>query len=99
MAIARIARRFLGVSTVLAMASWQARASALSEPDGTVIPITSQLQDVFNAAQDPIDALADAADVPETFNPSCNLTFTLVSRGGASFKNIFGWYNVTGSLP
>ena len=76
-----------------------ASAHALSQPDGTVIPITNQLPDLFTAAGDAIDAVNDAADVPETFDPSCNLTFTLVSRGGAAFQNVFGWYNVTAAAP
>jgi len=36
----------------------------------------------------------DAATKPETFRPVCGLTFSLVTRGGAMFKNGFGWYNV-----
>jgi hypothetical protein len=45
---------------------------------------------------DPTDA---AADVPETFSPTCPLTFNVVSRGSAIFHNVFGWYNVTGARP
>jgi hypothetical protein len=30
---------------------------------------------------------------PETFRPVCGLTFSLLTRGNAMFKNAFGWYN------
>ncbi len=42
---------------------------------------------------------ADASVTPETFQPTCALTFTVVSRGTAIFGDAFGWYNVTGSKP
>ncbi|RMH44291.1 MAG: DUF4114 domain-containing protein [Deltaproteobacteria bacterium] len=41
----------------------------------------------------------DAATTPETFQPTCPLTFTVVSRGTAIFGDAFGWYNVTGDRP
>jgi MYXO-CTERM domain-containing protein len=46
-----------------------------------------------------LDPLAEASTTPETFHPSCPLTFDLLSRGTALFKNAFGWYNVTGQAP
>ena len=46
-----------------------------------------------------LDPWQDGALTPETFTPTCGLTFKVVSRGTARFKNIFGWYNVTGSRP
>jgi len=49
--------------------------------------------------QSGLDPVTDAATTPETFHPTCALTFTLLSRGTAIFKNVFGWYNVTGSKP
>ncbi len=49
--------------------------------------------------QSGLDPVKDAAVTPETFHPTCALTFTLLSRGTAIFKNVFGWYNVTGSKP
>ena len=57
--------------------------------DNTCIP--SQL--------DGLDPWTDGSLEPETFEPTCALTFTLVTRGTARFQNIFGWYNVTGSRP
>lgn len=41
----------------------------------------------------------DAALTPETITPGSKVKFTLVFRGSSQFKNIFGWYNVTGSAP
>jgi len=41
-----------------------------------------------------LDPVKDAWLKPETFRPVCGLKFTLVTRGGAMFKNAFGWYNV-----
>lgn len=42
-----------------------------------------------------LDPQADAKVTPETFQPTCPLTFRMVSRGTAMFKDIFGWYNAT----
>lgn len=74
-------------------------ASAINQPDGTPIPATMGLQSIFTARGESIDALRDAGVTPERFVPGCRLTFTLVSRGPATFRNSFGWYNVTGSAP
>ena len=41
-----------------------------------------------------LDPVEDAAVKPETFKPVCGHTFTLLTRGTATFKNAFGWYNV-----
>ena len=46
-----------------------------------------------------LDPLAEASTIPETFHPSCPQTFNLLSRGTAMFKDVFGWYNVTGQAP
>ena len=46
-----------------------------------------------------LDPVADAKVTPETFHPTCALTFTVVNRGGARFNSVFGWYNVTGAAP
>ncbi|HXU69638.1 MAG TPA: MopE-related protein [Polyangia bacterium] len=46
-----------------------------------------------------LDPVADAKTTPETFHPTCALTFTVVTRGGARFGSVFGWYNVTGAAP
>ncbi len=46
-----------------------------------------------------LDPSAEAAVDPQTFQPTCPLTFTVVSRGTAIFGDVFGWYNVTGEKP
>jgi hypothetical protein len=48
---------------------------------------------------DGLDPWQDGQLTPETYTPTCALTFEVVSRGTARFKNIFGWYNVTGQRP
>jgi hypothetical protein len=48
---------------------------------------------------DGLDPYQDGSLSPETFQPTCPLTFTLVTRGTALFKDVFGWYNVTGARP
>src|SRR6185436_11515511 len=55
------------------------------------------LQGCFNSvegANGAIDALNDGKVTPERYKPFCNLTFTVIARGGG-YKNVFGWYNVT----
>lgn len=46
-----------------------------------------------------LDPQAEASTTPETFSPVCPLTFTVITRGTAIFRDAFGWYNVTGSEP
>ncbi len=46
-----------------------------------------------------LDPYSEAAIMPETFSPSCPLTFRLITRGTAIFHDVFGWYNVTGARP
>jgi uncharacterized protein (TIGR03382 family) len=46
-----------------------------------------------------LDPWTDGAVTPETFQPTCPLTFTVLTRGTARFQNAFGWYNVTGQAP
>jgi hypothetical protein len=46
-----------------------------------------------------LDVRAEAATTPETFRPTCALTFKVLTRGTSQFKNVFGWYNVTGAKP
>ena len=87
---------FFGVLfSLVALAS---TASALQQPDGTTIPVTASLQNLFTSRGETIDALNDAVTVPETFTPSCGLTFEVLQRN-AGFQNSFGWYNVTGVKP
>lgn len=88
----------LGALLVSCSALLASPAAALTQPDGTPIPQGSGLQSLFTSRGEGIDALADALTVPETFVPSCNLTFEVLQRN-AGYQNAFGWYNVTGSPP
>ncbi len=78
---------------VAAVFLYAGHARAVTQPDGTMIPVTSQLQDLFTARHEAIVAQRDAAILPERYLPGCTLTFTLVSRGMATFQDAFGWYN------
>ena len=49
--------------------------------------------DIGEGATGSVDAQADALIAPETFVPTCALTFTPVVKGGADALT-FGWYNV-----
>lgn len=46
-----------------------------------------------------LDPWTDGAVTPETFTPTCPLTFRMLTRGTARFRDAFGWYNVTGAKP
>ncbi len=45
-----------------------------------------------------LDPGAEASTTPETFRPTCALTFTVLTRGTAQFHDVFGWYNA-GTAP
>jgi len=49
--------------------------------------------DIAEGAAGSVDAQADALIAPETFSPTCALTFTPVVKGGLDALT-FGWYNV-----
>lgn len=51
------------------------------------------------AHHDGLDPVADASTDPQTFVPTCPLTFTVVTRGTALFQNAFGWYDVGDTAP
>lgn len=86
-------------------------AQALTQPDGTTIPVLNPATTVCAQGGNvqvcldeeeggaTIDAQAAAAVTPETYTPACSLTFKVIARG-AGFRNTFGWYNVVpGSKP
>jgi hypothetical protein len=91
-------RLLAGSLTLATLLLGAAPAFALSQPDGTTIPAGNGLQGLFTARGEAIDALAQASTTPETFKPSCALTFEVLQRN-AGYQNSFGWYNVTGSKP
>ena len=91
-------RRALALLASLSVLGLASTSHALNQPDGTPIPQGNGLQGLFTSRGEAIDALADAQSVPETFVPSCSLTFEVLQRN-AGYQNAFGWYNVTGSAP
>lgn len=46
-----------------------------------------------------LDPWTQGQVMPETFHPTCGLTYTVLSRGTARFENAFGWYNATTGSP
>ena len=81
-------------------------AAAITQPTtGTAIPIITpgsavcddkNVQACLDQAEGnagSIDALKDALIAPETFQPTCKLTFVPIVKGGTIF-DAFGWYNV-----
>src|SRR5438309_135679 len=85
---------------LLTVALFPGGARAITQPDGTPIPFQQGTYDLWQTftgigeSQLGQDPPSYAADLPETFTPSCSLQFELVSRGGASMRDAFGWYNV-----
>ncbi len=76
-------------------------SSETSCPDGRNGTCESRMFHVFNdntcipTQSDGLDPREDASTSPETFAPTCALTFTVESRGTALFGNAFGWYNAS----
>ncbi|MBK8257687.1 MAG: DUF4114 domain-containing protein [Polyangiaceae bacterium] len=91
-------RRLFPLLPALALPFFASQALALSQPDGTPIPQGNGLQDLFTSRGEALNASVDAQIVPETFVPSCALTFEVLQRN-AGYQNAFGWYNVTGAAP
>jgi len=48
---------------------------------------------------DGLDPQADCSLEPQTFAPTCAMTFTVQTRGTALFRNVFGWYEVGDGPP
>ena len=75
----------------------RARA-AVTEPNGTVVPIAgtdqTSLQAYFTAEGETINAVADAAAEPGAFSPTCDFTATLVLKQSQATCGI-AWYNTT----
>lgn len=90
------------VVSALFLALLEAPALALTQPEGdpqgTPIPVGQSLQTLFTGRGEAINALDNALTVPETFVPSCALTFEVLQRDSA-YNDSFGWYNVTGQKP
>ncbi len=100
----RLAAALVAGSIAIAPSAW-----ALTQPgSATLIPVldagetsctqvtgAGNVQMCLDEQEDAptIDAQADAAITPETFDPRCNLTFNVVARGAGN-NNLFGWYNV-----
>lgn len=91
------------VAALAAVSLSSSVAHALQQPNGTTIPVLDgsvttcsdkNVQMCLNQEEGgpTINAQAAAAVLPETFNPTCGLTFKVIARG-AGYLNTFGWYN------
>ena len=72
----------------------------INQTDGTVVPLTNRMQmclDLHEASPGDVDAVADAAVLPEAYRPVRNgmgnfeVVFTDIGEG-AGFRNSFGWF-------
>jgi MYXO-CTERM domain-containing protein len=90
--------RWSTAALFLALTSAPATALALNQPDGSPIPSNGNLKGYLDGEGENINPSVSAATTPQTFDPTCNLTFKVIARGGGQ-KNSFGWYNVTGQKP
>ena len=72
--------------------------ATVTQVDGTVLPVTNALQNAIDTYETPagsINALKDAAQVPEIFLPRLSSPVVFLDvREGAGYENSFGWYNV-----
>ncbi len=87
----------LRAATLLSLATLLCAPTAwgINQPrGGPRIPVGNELQSVFAGRGEMLSVQDDAAIQPERFVPGCRLTFTLVTRANAAFRNAFGWYNV-----
>src|SRR5438105_13259184 len=96
--MAACVRAWVAVALAVAAVLVAGPALALKQPDNTVIPVGPSVQNIMTGRGEMINALADAAAVPETFTPTCKLQFEVIARL-AGYKNSFGWYNVTAQKP
>ena len=71
----------------------------VTQPNGTVIPLTTSLQDYLNGSaqndniNEGINGVTDAATEPQVFSPLCDFSGKYVAKGGGANFAI-GWYNV-----
>jgi MYXO-CTERM domain-containing protein len=90
--------------TALLLSFTAARADALTQPGGSdLLPRlnpnaqcgTSNVQACLDTEEGgrTFEAQETGFLEPETYDPSCNLTFKVLARGGG-FRSVFGWYNV-----
>jgi hypothetical protein len=98
-------KRILGSLVAAAAFCFASSSMAVMQPNGTMIPVIDasvmactdkNVEVCLDLAEgDPasIDSRVDALVAPETFQPTCQLTFRPLVKGG-SIWDVFGWYNV-----
>ena len=90
--------RWFSAALLLPLLIAPSAALALTQPDGSPIPSNGNLKSYLDAEGEGIEPSSSVATTPQTFDPTCNLTFKVIARGGGQ-QNSFGWYNVTGARP
>lgn len=69
--------------------------ATVTQVDGVIVPASNAMQAALDSQGESINAIVDAAEVPEVFTPrlSSPVVFLDIAEG-AGFENSFGWYNV-----
>jgi MYXO-CTERM domain-containing protein len=93
---------WIALGAALTILGAEGTAGAVSQPGGPVIPVISSSTctnhgvgpciDDYEGDAANIDAVPDALINPETFKPTCTLTFTPIIKFGGN-RVAFGWYN------
>jgi MYXO-CTERM domain-containing protein len=75
-------------------------AAAVTQPDGTVMPLAGPADEVslqelfdFREGAGKLDAVADASTEPATFRPLCDFTAQLLLHETGDKNGAVGWYN------
>ena len=73
-----------------------AARAAVTQPNGTVVPLTTALQDYLNGSaqndnvNEGINGVTDAATEPQVFSPLCDFSGKYIAKGGGANFAI-GW--------
>jgi Notch 1 len=83
-------------AAISALTLWSTPASAtVTQVDGQIVPQKPDCQAALDRTEPGINAILDAAKVPEVFLPSTAVPVKFFDvEEGAGFENSFGWYNV-----
>ncbi|MBN8610166.1 MAG: DUF4114 domain-containing protein [Deltaproteobacteria bacterium] len=92
---------FLLATLAAIVATPSASHAYINQADGTVVPVTTRLQQCLDLSEGTpmaVDAIADAAILPEAYRPVFDavsghyrVSFTDIGEG-AGYRNTFGWF-------
>ncbi|HEU4729358.1 MAG TPA: MopE-related protein, partial [Kofleriaceae bacterium] len=90
--------RARGAFAVATLAVITRAEATVTQVDGTIVPVTTRMQQAIDTYELPagsLDAVKDAAETPQIFRPRLSSPVVFLDmREGAGFENSFGWYNV-----